>query len=76
MGADADAPSPCQLRNLSLNGRRSEGARTFWYGPLSLRAPRQAGQLRLRRAQRGYRLCPIFFCTDMTNMGPHRIILS
>eukprot|EP00965_Chrysotila_dentata_P083155 2742781-Pleurochrysis_carterae.AAC.1 len=35
-------------------GRRNERARTFWYGPPSLRIPVRAGlTYRLRRAQRG-----------------------
>eukprot|EP00965_Chrysotila_dentata_P172226 5683597-Pleurochrysis_carterae.AAC.1 len=36
-----DAFSPCRPRNLSFDWeeaiRRSEGARTFWYGPQSFR---------------------------------------
>eukprot|EP00965_Chrysotila_dentata_P228532 6196655-Pleurochrysis_carterae.AAC.1 len=51
-------PLPAGLETSRPNKRRSEGARTFWYGPPSFRAPRRVGhRSRLRRAPRGYRLC-------------------
>eukprot|EP00965_Chrysotila_dentata_P089153 2943959-Pleurochrysis_carterae.AAC.1 len=52
-------PPPAALEVSDPNGRRNEGAWTFWYyGPPSFRAPRRAGhRSRLRRARRGYRLC-------------------
>eukprot|EP00965_Chrysotila_dentata_P143534 4742847-Pleurochrysis_carterae.AAC.1 len=49
---------PVALETSRPNGRRSEGARTFWYGISSFRALRRAGpRSLLRRAQRGYRPC-------------------
>eukprot|EP00965_Chrysotila_dentata_P228033 6196366-Pleurochrysis_carterae.AAC.1 len=73
-------PLPLSLSKASRpNGRRSEyGDRTFCrYGPLSFRAPRRAGHLQLRRAQRGYRLCLYFFVrTRPTSSLSHPLMNS
>eukprot|EP00965_Chrysotila_dentata_P225696 6194930-Pleurochrysis_carterae.AAC.1 len=56
---------PVALETSRPIGRRNKGARTFWYGPPSYRAPGRASlRYRLRRALRGYRLCLIPFGTD------------
>eukprot|EP00965_Chrysotila_dentata_P208077 6184497-Pleurochrysis_carterae.AAC.2 len=67
---------PVALETSRPNGRRSEGVRTFWYGPAELPSPEtsRSHRTRLRRARRGYRLC--LYLLVRTQTTPHRVTLS
>ena len=72
---------PAALETFRPNGRRSEGARTFWYGPQSFRDPGRLGlsQVPIEEGLEGVSTVPVLSSTDTadapTKLSSHDLLL-